>query len=208
MLIVPYQPARAETVVVDSRFIASLSRADSVVQARAYITSIRKEFPDARHHVPAFIIGGGASVTEFCSDDGEPAGTSGRPLLTVLKGSGLGNVAVVVSRYFGGTLLGTGGLVKAYSEAGRAVLQQAKKARLVEMNRCTFPLPYNQLDRFRMMAADSGTIIISEGFAENVSLCVDVPADQWDEFTTRLKAISSGTILPSVEYSRMAAQAI
>jgi len=208
MLVVPYEPARAETIVVDSRFIASLCRADSVIEARAYIASIRKEFPDARHHVPAFIIGGGTSVTEFCSDDGEPSGTSGRPLLTVLKGSGLGNVAVVVTRYFGGTLLGTGGLVKAYSEAGKAVLELVKKARLVEMHRSAFSLPYNQLGRFRMIAAESGTTVVSEDFAENVRVCVDVPADRWTGFTERLKALSSGAILPVVETSRMAAQAL
>ena len=116
---------------MNSRFIATISPADDVEAARAFIHRVRQEFPDASHHVPAFVIGGGNTCTEFCSDDGEPSGTSGRPLLAVLKGSGLGNVAVVVSRYFGGTLLGTGGLVKAYSEAGKAVVAAVGRAALV-----------------------------------------------------------------------------
>ena len=93
-----------------------------------FIARIKKEFADASHNVPAYIIGGGNTVTEFCSDDGEPNGTSGKPALAVLRGSGLGDVAVVVTRYFGGTLLGTGGLVKAYTEATQLVVQAVPRA--------------------------------------------------------------------------------
>ena len=99
--------------MVNSRFIATLAPVFSPEEARTFIAHIKKEFADASHNVPAYIIGGGNTVTEFCSDDGEPSGTSGKPALAVLRGSGLGDVAVVITRYFGGTLLGTGGLVKA-----------------------------------------------------------------------------------------------
>ncbi|MBN2873622.1 MAG: YigZ family protein [Spirochaetales bacterium] len=208
MLVVPYEPARAEVVVSNSRFIASLSPADSVATARGYMAAIRQEFPDATHHVPAFIIGGGNSVTEFCSDDGEPSGTSGRPLLATLKGSGLGNVVVVVTRYFGGSLLGTGGLVKAYTEAGRAVLANTRRAELVETVRARFSVPYHLFDRARIASADAGATIVSEDFAEDVSLVVDVASAAWDDFTARISELSAGAVRPEAEATTMAARLV
>lgn len=201
MLTVPYESARAEIVVVNSRFIASLAPVGSVEAAREYIASIKKEFPDATHNVPAFIIGGGNSVSEFCSDDGEPSGTSGRPLLAVLKGSGLGNVAVVVTRYFGGTLLGTGGLVKAYSEAGRAVLAVARRAELVAARRVSFSLPYHLFERVRMLLAETGAAAVSEDFAEEVRLVVDVAESAYDAFAAGLSELSAGRVVPKAEGS-------
>src|SRR5215216_5950308 len=119
---VPLDEIRRELVVVNSRFIATLAPVSTIDAARAFLSRIRKEFGDASHNVPAYIIGGGNTVTEYFSDDGEPSGTAGRPALAVLRGSGLGDVVVVVTRYFGGTLLGTGGLVRAYGAAVKAVL--------------------------------------------------------------------------------------
>lgn len=194
MLTVPLEAARAELTFVNSRFIASLAPADSVEEARAFILAARAEFPDATHHVPAFIVGGGNSSTEYCSDDGEPSGTSGRPLLAVLRGSGLGNVVVVVTRYFGGTLLGTGGLVKAYTEAGKAVLSVTRRAALVEVCRLEFGLPYHLFDRFRILAADCGAAIVEEGFAEAVSLAVELPLDGRSAFESRLGELASGSV--------------
>ncbi|HPE90498.1 MAG TPA: YigZ family protein [Spirochaetia bacterium] len=206
MLIVPYGRARAEITVVNSRFIASLAPADSVEAARAYIAGIRAEFPDATHNVPAFIIGGGNAVTEFCSDDGEPSGTSGRPLLAALKGSGLGNAVVVVTRYFGGTLLGTGGLVKAYSEAGKAVLAVARRAELVETRRLAFDAPYHLFERVRSLAESSGATIISENFAESVALELDVAAAGCDAFLSALANLSAGAIAPRLGSTRLTAR--
>jgi uncharacterized YigZ family protein len=111
---VPLKEIRRELIVVNSRFVATLAPVMSVEEAKAFIARIRGEFSDASHNVPAYLVGGGDSLIEHCSDDGEPSGTAGRPALAVLKGSGLGDVAVVVTRYFGGTKLGTGGLVRAY----------------------------------------------------------------------------------------------
>ncbi len=206
MLLVPYQSARVETSVSNSRFIASLSPADTVEAARAYLAAIRREFPDATHNVPAFIIGGGNAVTEFCSDDGEPQGTSGRPLLAVLKGSGLGNVVVVVTRYFGGTLLGTGGLVKAYSEAGRSVLDVVPRAELVETRRLAFSVPYHLFDGVRLLATQTGCTVVSEDFAEQVALVVDVAVKDCDAFASRLSELSAGRVVVRAESTRMAAR--
>ncbi len=204
MLVVPLAPARAEILVANSRFIASLAPADSTEAARACIASIRHEFADATHHVPAFLLGGGNATTEYCSDDGEPSGTAGRPLLAVLKGSGLGNAVVVVTRYFGGTLLGTGGLVKAYTEAGKAVLATVRRAALVETHRVFLRLPYHLFDRARTIFADTGTITVSEKFAEDIDLLLDVAGEDYQEFESRLSRISSGGARPRIESTRMA----
>src|SRR5918912_1103095 len=98
------------------------SAAPNLVPAERARAEIRVEMPDAAHHVYAYIVGHGATTNLGMSDDGEPSGTAGRPVMAVLRGSGLGDVALVVTRYFGGTLLGTGGLVHAYGDAARAVL--------------------------------------------------------------------------------------
>ena len=125
--LIPLYEIRREQVVVNSRFIATLAPVFSTEEARAFLTRMKKEFADASHNVPAYILGGGNTVTEYFSDDGEPSGTAGRPALTVLRGSGLGDVAVVVTRYFGGTLLGTGGLVKAYTDSTQLVGDSAPR---------------------------------------------------------------------------------
>jgi len=208
MLLVPAGSARAEITVVNSRFIASLSPADSVEAARDYIAAIKREFAGATHNVPAFIIGGGNSVTEFCSDDGEPSGTSGRPLLAVLKGSELGNVVVVVTRYFGGTLLGTGGLVKAYSEAGRAVLAVTGRAELVETRRLAFSVSYHLFEGTRMLVEQSGSVMVSEDFAEDVRLVVDVAVAGYVAFASRLSEMSAGAVVPRVLSTQMTARLI
>lgn len=115
--------ARAELEVKRSRFIAVLERAPDEATARAVVEAVRAEFPDARHHCSAFVVSSpGQHDLEHSSDDGEPSGTAGRPMLDVLRGQGLGQVCVVVVRYFGGVLLGTGGLVRAYTDAVRAVM--------------------------------------------------------------------------------------
>jgi len=194
ILTVPLGPERAELSVANSRFIASLEYVQSVDEARSFIALIRGEFPDASHNVPAFIIGGGNSKTEFCSDDGEPSGTSGRPLLAVLRGSGLGDTVIVVTRYFGGTLLGTGGLVKAYSEAGRLVLEKTRRAALVEFSRLQLDLPYGLFESFSRLAADSGADIVEEKFEENVHIIVEIPSENLNQFRSRLADLSSGSV--------------
>ncbi len=204
MLIVPFEPVRAQVVVVNSRFIADLAPVASVEEARDFIASKRLEFPDATHHVPAFIIGGGNSTSEYCADDGEPSGTAGRPLLAVLKGSGLGDIAVVVTRYFGGTLLGTGGLVKAYTEAGQAVLRQARRAAMVETGRFEFDLPYHHFDRLRMVAAECGASIVEEGFAEVVHLAIELPLGSRGLFESRLGELTAGGVKAALISKRMA----
>src|SRR3954468_24634252 len=130
--LIPAGPARTEIRASNSRFIANVAPAATVEAARAFIAEVRAEMPDATHHVYAYIVGHGATTTLGMSDDGEPAGTAGRPVMAVLRGSGLGDTALVVTRYFGGTLLGTGGLVHAYGDAAKAVLAALPREEKVE----------------------------------------------------------------------------
>ena len=139
--LIPANEIQRELMVLNSRFIATLTPVFSVEEARAFINRVRVKFGDATHNVPAYIIGGGNSIIENCSDDGEPFGTAGRPALAVLRGSGLGDVAVVVTRYFGGTLLGTGGLVRAYTEATHLVVRDVSRARKMHIHIAMLVLP-------------------------------------------------------------------
>jgi putative IMPACT (imprinted ancient) family translation regulator len=112
----------------------------------------------------------------------------------VLKGSGLGNVAVVVSRYFGGTLLGTGGLVKAYSEAGKSVIVAVGRAALVPACRAGILLPYHLYERARQALDNADAVILREDFAELVAIEAEIPEDDWDAFAARLASLGSGSI--------------
>lgn len=138
----------ATTEVRRSRFVTLLRRADDEAAARRLVADARSRYPDARHHCSAFIIDvPGANPVERSSDDGEPAGTAGMPMLEALRGSGLGDVAAVVVRYFGGVKLGTGGLVRAYSEAVRAALDVAPVVSLERLGLWEVDLPHADAGR-------------------------------------------------------------
>lgn len=198
MLTVPLEAVRAEYQAGNSRFIACLSPCDSVEAARAYLHGIRREFADASHHVPAFIIGGGNTVHEFCSDDGEPSGTAGRPALTVLKGSGLGNLCLVIVRYFGGTLLGTGGLVKAYTEAAQHALALVRRAAIVPVHSLELELPYHLYERCRQEIDRHKGELTAEAFGESVRLKLELASEQLAAFQLRLAELSSGQLQAQV----------
>src|SRR5262245_29082875 len=122
---VPARPVRVEDRIEKSRFIASAARAQSSADARAFVESLRSEMPDATHHCFAFVAGPpGSSNAVGSSDDGEPSGTAGRPMLSVLMNCGVGEIVVVVTRYFGGVKLGKGGLVRAYTGAVQHALRE------------------------------------------------------------------------------------
>jgi len=191
---IPLSETRCEHVVVNSRFIATLAPAFTVEEARAFIARVKKEFSDASHNVPAFIIGGGNTVTEFCSDDGEPSGTSGKPALAVLQGSGLGDAVVVVTRYFGGTLLGTGGLVKAYTESTQMVVNAVERGRRVPVHVAMVVIPYSLLKRVRLMVGRNGGEVLGEDFAEDVTLTLQFPVESMGGFQSQLQELTAGKI--------------
>ena len=192
--LIPLEEVENEILVVNSRFIASLAPAKSVEEAREYIAEIKRRYPDATHNVPAFVIGHGKSLITHCSDDGEPSGTSGRPALAVLQGSGLGNVVVVVTRYFGGTKLGTGGLVKAYGDAVREILPLVKLAELVETVTLAFTIPYSLYELCVRLIESNDGIVLDKVFAVEVDLLVQFKVENEDEFRTGLVELCKGQV--------------
>ena len=191
---VPAKEIRRELIIGGSRFIATLAPVFSVEEAKAFIAQIRDEFSDATHNVPAYLVGGGNSVTAHASDDSEPSGTAGRPALAVLHGSGLGDVAVVVTRYFGGRKLGTGGLVRAYTQATQAVVSDVPRAQKVMAHTVLLAAPYPLLERIRLLAASEQGTILEENFAADVTMVLCFPVEKLANFENQLRELSSGKL--------------
>jgi uncharacterized YigZ family protein len=191
---IPAQERRTEIRVVNSRFITTIAPAFTVQDARAFIARVKNEFSDATHNVPVYLIGHGSSVIAHCSDDGEPSGTAGRPSLAVLRGSGLGDVVVVVTRYFGGTKLGTGGLVRAYSDAVRQGLADLPRAVKVPTHTVMMVIPYTLFERLRLIIADYQGKIMDEDFAADVTITAQFAVAQFPDFQDALRELSGGTL--------------
>ena len=199
---VPAQTIRREMTVANSRFIATLTPVFTVEQAKSFISTIRQEFADATHNVPAYLIGGGDSVIAHCSDDGEPSGTAGRPALAVLRRSGFGDIAVIVTRYFGGTKLGTGGLVRAYSDAVRLVVDVVPRAEKVTTHIVMITLPYRLFEKVRQVIATHHGLVIDESFSADVSITAQFPVDAFPTFQEALQELSAGSLQAEVVETR------
>lgn len=191
---IPAGPARAELVVRGSRFVAEVSAAPTAETARAVVAATRAAHPGASHHVYAFVAGYGASVTEGMSDDGEPSGTAGPPVLAVLRGSGLGDAVVVVARYFGGTKLGTGGLVRAYGDVARAALEAVPRAVKVRRRRLVVRLAHGDFERARRLVAAAGGEVAAADFGADVGLEVVIAADASDDLADALRDLTAGRV--------------
>ena len=189
---IPAAETRIELTVVNSRFIATIAPAFSVDEARAFVSRARAEFADASHNVPAYLIGHGATTIAHCHDDGEPSGTAGRPALAVLQGSGLGDVALVITRYFGGTKLGTGGLVRAYGDAARAALAAVPRAEKVATVTAMAEVPYPLLERARLLIEAHGGVTMEETFAAEITLTARFRREQYPAFADALRELSHG----------------
>jgi len=195
--LIPAGTVRVETEVSRSRFIATLGMAETAEAARAFIAGVRAEMPDASHHVYAFRVGYGASVIEGLSDDGEPSGTSGPPIMAVLRGAPVGDVVLVVTRYFGGTKLGTGGLVRAYGDAARTAIAALKTVEKIQMSRLRVVLPYNYYERVKILAVKHHATIDLEEFAADVTLEITLPTESVAQFGAALREMSAGRITPT-----------
>ncbi|MEW6755329.1 MAG: YigZ family protein [Candidatus Latescibacterota bacterium] len=191
---VPAQRTRVELRFRNSRFIGTADRADTVQVARQFIAQVRDEFPDASHHVYAFAVGHGASVTHGMSDDGEPSGTAGRPVLAVVQGSRLGDVAVVVTRYFGGTKLGTGGLVKAYTATAQEVLAVTPRHEKVGHVAFLAEMTYDAYAVCRRLLAEHGAQEVREAFGERVQVRARVRRDAFGDLAAALQAATAGRL--------------
>jgi uncharacterized YigZ family protein len=191
---IPAATTRVEIVVVNSRFIATIGEARTAEEARAFIDQVRGEFHDATHNVYAFRVGYGVSVIEGMSDDGEPAGTAGRPALAVLRGADLGDVVLVITRYFGGTKLGTGGLVRAYTQAAQEALTALPRAERVEQKQGQVAVPYALYERVKQLVEARHGQVVDEDFAGEVTLRVVFAVDERAGFEAALAELSAGRL--------------
>ena len=174
-----------------SVFIANIARADSEEEATAFIETMKKKYWDARHNCSAFVIGERGELTR-CSDDGEPSGTAGRPMLEVLLRENIKNIVVVVTRYFGGTLLGTGGLVRAYTQAVKEGLNDCK----IGVLRMGVPLAlttdYNGIGKILYLLSAMGLTPKDSDYGEKVTLQVLVPVEEKDRLIRDITEATAG----------------
>lgn len=182
-------PGRGEYEEKKSRFLAGLAPASSEEEAAAFLEQEKKKYYDARHHCPAFIIGRKRELTR-CSDDGEPSGTAGRPILEVLLGAEVTNAVLVVTRYFGGTLLGTGGLVRAYTQAAKAALADATIATMRYGISLTVSIDYADVGKIQYLLARSGIEPIASRYGQRVESDLCIPAEREQEIR---KALTEAT---------------
>ena len=186
-----------EETIKGSKFLSELFPCESQSQARDLVKAQKTKYPDATHVVHAFVIGAGAEILGM-SDDGEPSGTAGRPTLDVLKGFGCTNTLVTITRWFGGTLLGTGGLVKAYSGGAKQVLQKAESEglfeELVEKRSFTFACDYSLHKLIKLNMEQFALYDVNEEFAEGVTISGKIRADQFEAFSAKLMDLSNGRV--------------
>ena len=193
--LVPASFGEAEFTEKRSRFIGRVWPCETEDEALAHIKEMREKHWDATHNVYAYIIREGGSMRY--SDDGEPQGTSGMPTLGVFRSAGIYNVCCVVTRYFGGILLGTGGLVRAYSQAAQAALEAAGVAQMSLWRRVSAVCPYSFYERIRSETEAFGGVIENTDFAAEVTLSVLIGGENADGYARRIADITSGTALLS-----------
>lgn len=193
---IPAARHRVEEEILRSRFITTIGPAASVEEARALITGVQAEFPDATHTCWAYVVGPpGSSAQNGLSDDGEPHGTAGRPMLTVLLHSGVGDVVATVTRYYGGTLLGTGGLVRAYSGGVQAALLELPRAEKRARVELLLVLDYSALSGVRRLLPQFEADVVDEEFAADVTLRLRLPAEQTEPFAAAVVDLTHGQAL-------------
>ena len=191
------QPVQAEIEEKRSRFIAELANVRSEDEARAFLDTVRTKHRDARHHCFAYRLGLGDTVLERFSDDGEPQGTAGKPILELLRGQDLRDAICVVTRYFGGTLLGTGGLVRAYGGACREAIAKAELKELFEGVSFYVDIPYDMLNKLKYTAAKLGIYISSEEYGEKCRLGFAMEEDKLEAFSGAVNSLSLGKAAPA-----------
>lgn len=186
-----------EITIKKSIFISNLSPVSNEEEAESFISKIREEHPQARHHCYAYIIGEDR-LTQKYSDDGEPQGTAGMPILDILRKKELTDVVVVVTRYFGGILLGASGLVRAYSESCNEVTQISQEILKKEFLDIMIKIDYNNLGKFLNYCEDKKLLIHEKDFLEMVNVNIYVPKEDYESFRSDLMNITSGKALMEV----------
>ena len=190
---IPAGNVRVEQEVKRSRFIGALAHANSRDEAEAFIESIRQEHPRASHNCYAFVAGEpGNTPAVGMSDDGEPRGTAGKPMLSVLQHSGIGEIVVVVTRYFGGTKLGTGGLVRAYSGTLQFALDSATLKTKIELCTVEVTMPYACEGALRRFAESEQLELLDTRYTSNVCVAFRFPAHRANELARRIADVTNG----------------
>lgn len=192
---IPTGAGEAELVEKRSQFLGHVRGVETEDEARAFIAEMKKKYYDARHNCWCYIIRGGA---ERYSDDGEPQGTAGIPMLEVFRREGIVNVVCVVTRYFGGVLLGTGGLLRAYTKSAKDALNAAGVSEVRRWVGLDIPCLYAQCEKLRLEAAAAGGIVSDVEYGAGVTIKALVPEEGAEAFKARIFDVSAGTVTASV----------
>lgn len=182
--------AEAEIVEKKSRFIANVSPVSSEEEATNFIAEIKKQHYNARHNCFAYVIGGDIPIVRF-SDDGEPNGTAGKPILDVLLGEKIENAIIVVTRYFGGTLLGTGGLVRAYGKSAKEGILAGKIVQMDVYTKVFISVDYSLIGKIQYEVSNNGHIIIDTEYTDLVKFSLYVKSELVDEFIKNIVNITN-----------------
>lgn len=193
---VPAQRQRVEEEILRSRFITTVAYTPSVEAARAFIAEIKAEFADASHNCWSYLVGPPGNTSQIgYSDDGEPHGTAGRPMFTVLQHSGLGDITAVVTRYFGGTKLGKGGLVRAYIGGVQYALEGLARREHVPTTELLVVIDYAHVTPLQRLAPEFEAEILAEEYAADVTYRLRLPEEQAQSFTEALVGLTNRAVL-------------
>ena len=188
--IVPYQDAESEFTEKRSRFITHLYKVETEAEARARIEEMKKKYYDARHNCWCYLLQEGGVVRY--SDDGEPQGTAGIPMLEVFRRAGVTNAVCVVTRYFGGVLLGTGGLLRAYTAAAADALSDAGISEVRRWLACEVSTPYALYEPVRAAVAALGGVVQETQYAAAVTVCALLPEEAGEAFAAQVRDLTAG----------------
>lgn len=180
-----------EDEIKKSRFIAYVKPVETEKEANEFIDAIKKRNKDARHNVPIFVLGARQEIQRY-SDDGEPSGTAGIPILEMIKNMGLTNLAVVVTRYFGGIKLGTGGLVRAYTHVAQRAFDEAGIVSKIQLSKVVVKVDYSMHGKVQNFLYDSKYILDKTDFDDSVHMFIYVRPEDEDEFTNNIVNITNG----------------
>ncbi len=193
---IPAHLHRQSEEIKRSRFITSLAPAPTVAAARSFITAVSHEYGDASHNCWAYVVGRPGSTSQIgLSDDGEPHGTAGRPMLNVLLHSNVGDIVAVVTRYFGGTLLGTGGLVKAYSGGVQLALQTLPTVERIPKAELMVVIDYGAVTLVQRLLPEYEATLLNQTFATDVTYQLQLPVEHLIAFQGHLVELTNGLAL-------------
>lgn len=184
--------ARAEQVIEKSHFISHIKPVSTKEEADAFIAQIKKEYKDATHNVPAMVIGDKKQI-QWGSDDGEPQGTSGAPIVQMLVKEDITDVVIVVTRYFGGVKLGTGGLVRAYTSSAKLAIEEATICEAVEVVALTVELEYTYLQKLQNLSKSESFLIDNVKYTEKIVADLLTEPENADSIMERVAGITNGT---------------